>query len=155
MRKPHQVAVGAWRVDDDEIEAALDRAHRGDELLEFGVLVLGDQHRLAGLDAVMHGQFECKTGAPRPGAPVADVTRETLLAAVEIDGGDPLAGLHQRNGNVQGGGGFARTALLVTQHHHVGRAGLTLTSLLQHASTPSVLSDRAHPWSSKMHRALR
>ena len=54
----------------------------------------------------MHGNFEIETGAARPGAAVADVTGEALLAAIEIDGGDALAGLHQRDGNMQGGGGF-------------------------------------------------
>src|SRR5579871_4864526 len=37
---------------------------------------------------------------------------------------------------MQGRGRFARTTLLVAQHHDVSRARLTLTSLQQHASTP-------------------
>jgi hypothetical protein len=44
---------------------------------------------------------------------VVDVTGETLLATIEIDGGDALARFQQGHSNVQGGGGFARTALLV------------------------------------------
>ena len=46
-----------------------------------------------------------------------NVTGKALLAAIEIDGGDPLARLHQGNGDVQGYGGFARPALFVTQHN--------------------------------------
>ncbi len=48
---------------------------------------------------------------------VVDVMGEALLAAIQIDSGDALAGFHQGNGDVQGCSGFARTALLVTQHN--------------------------------------
>jgi hypothetical protein len=58
-----------------------------------------------------------------------------LLAAIEVDGGDALAGFHQGNGNVQGRRGFSRPALLVSQHNHVRRPRLPLTSLHQHVST--------------------
>jgi len=61
----------------------------------------------------MNRNFEIEAGAPRPGPPVVDVAGEALLPAIEIDGGDPLARLHQGDGNVQSGGGFTRTALLV------------------------------------------
>ena len=54
----------------------------------------------------MHGDFEIEAGAARPGAAVADVAGEALLAAVEIDGGDALAGFHQGDSDMQGGGGF-------------------------------------------------
>src|SRR5882724_9653336 len=84
----------------------------------------------------MYGNFEVKTGTVGPGAPIVDVTREALLAAIEINGGDALAGFHQGDGDMQGGGGFTRSTLLVAQHNDVSRAGLTLTSLHQHASTP-------------------
>ena len=137
MRQPHQIGVGTRRIDDDEIEGTLDRADRFHELLELGVFIVGDLHRLAELDAEMHGNFEIETGTARPGAAVADVAGETLLAAVEIDGGDALTGFHQGDSDVQGGGGFSRTALLVAQHDDVRRAGLTLTSLNQHYSTPA------------------
>jgi hypothetical protein len=53
----------------------------------------------------------------------------SLLAAIEIDGGDALAGLHQRDGDMQRGGGLPRTALLVAQHNDMRRAGLPLASL--------------------------
>src|ERR1700732_379901 len=84
----------------------------------------------------MYGNLEVKTGTVGPDAPVVDVTREALLAASEIDGGNALAGFHQGDGDMQGGGGFTRSTLLVAQHNDVSRAGLTLTSLHQHSSTP-------------------
>ena len=136
VRQPHQVAVGTRGIDHDEIEGPLDRAHRVHELLEFGGFIVGDLHGLAELDAAMHGNFEIEAGAARPGAAVVDVTGETLLAAIEIDGGDALAGFHQGDRDMQGGGGFARTALLIAQHNDVRRAGLPLTSLHQHALIP-------------------
>jgi hypothetical protein len=120
MSKPHQVAIGAGRVDDDEIEGPLDCAHGIHELLELGRFVVGDLHGLAKLDAVMHGEFEIEAGTAGPGAPIADVTGETLLPAVEIDRGNPLAGLQQGDGNMQRGGGFAGTAFLIAQHDDMG-----------------------------------
>ncbi len=119
MRQTHQIGVGTRRIDDDEIEGTLDGAHRLHELLELGIFIVGDLHRLAELDAVVHGNFEIETGAARPRAPVGDVAGKTPLAAVEIDGGDTLSGLQQGNGNMQGRGGFSRPALLVSQHHDV------------------------------------
>jgi hypothetical protein len=98
-------------------------------LLELGVLVVGDLHRFAKLDAVMHGDFEIEPGAAGPRPAVVDVPGKALLAAIEVDGGDALSGFHQRDSNMQGGGGFSRTALLVAQHNHVRRAGLPLTGL--------------------------
>src|ERR1700682_2641018 len=129
MRQPHQIGVRARRVDDDEIEAALDRADRFHELEKFGIFIVRDLHRLTELDAEMDGEFETQTGAARPGLPIRDVAGKTLLAAIEIDGGDALTGFHQGNSDMQSGGGFSRTALLVAEHDYMRRAGLTLTSL--------------------------
>src|SRR5882724_3726922 len=122
MRKAHQIAVGSRRIDHDEVERPFDDADGIHELLELGVLVLRDLHGLAELDAAMDRQFERKTGAARPDAAIADITGEALLPAIEIDGGDALTSFHQGNGDVQRGGRFARTALLVAQHDDVSRA---------------------------------
>jgi hypothetical protein len=132
MGQPHQVAVGARRIDDDEVETALDRRHRLHELKELGILVLGDLHGLAELDAAMHRQLEVEVGAARPGGAVVDVAGEALLAAVEVDGGDALAGLQERNCDVQGGGRFAGAALFIAEHDDMRRAGLALASLHKH-----------------------
>ena len=118
-------------------QGTLDCAHRLHELLELGIFIVGDLHRLAELDAVVHGNFEVETGAARPRAPVGDVAGKTLLAAVEIDGGDTLSGLHQGNGDMQRGGGFSRPALLVAQHDDMRRTELSLTRLNQHDSIPA------------------
>ena len=84
----------------------------------------------------MHGNFEIKAGAARPGTPVFDVAGKALLAAIEVDGGNALAGFHQGDSDMQSGGRFARTALLIAQHDDVRRTGPPLSSLHQHASTP-------------------
>jgi hypothetical protein len=44
-----------------------------------------------------------------------------LLPAIEIDRGNALAGLHQGNGYVHGGGGFSRSALLTSKYDNVRR----------------------------------
>ncbi|MGY3420593.1 hypothetical protein ACVWZW_001068 [Bradyrhizobium sp. F1.13.4] len=132
VRKPHQVAVGAGRIDDDEVEAALDRRDRLHELKELRILVLGDLHGLAELDAAMQRQFEVELGAARPGGSVVDVVSKALLTAVEVDGGDALAGFQKRDCNVQGGGRLAGAALLVAEHDNMRRAGLALASLHKH-----------------------
>jgi len=131
VRKTHQIAVRSRRIDNDEIEGALDRADRRHEFPALRRLVLRDLHGLARRDAAMNRKLEVEAGASRPGPPIADVTGEALLPAVEIDGGDALARLEQGHGHVQRGGGFSRTALLVAQHHNMRRARL-LTCLHQH-----------------------
>ena len=85
----------------------------------------------------MLGKFKIEPGAVCPGAPVVDVMRKALLAAIEINGGDALTGFHQGDGDMQGGGGFTLTALLVAQDNDMSRARLPLTSLHQHSSTPA------------------
>ena len=51
------------------------------------------------------------------GAAIADVMRQGLLAAVHVDGGDAMAGIEQVDGQVEGGGRLARTALLVAHYN--------------------------------------
>src|SRR5262249_32534086 len=83
-----------------------------------------------------HRDLQIEPCTAAPGGAIVDVTGEALLAAIEVDGGHPLTGLQQGNSNVQGGRGLARPALLVAQHDHVGRSGLSLTRLHKHRSTP-------------------
>src|SRR4029077_15202910 len=71
-----------------------------------------------------------------PSAAIIDVTGETLLAAIEIDRGDALAGFQQSDRDVEGGGGFARATLLVPQYNDMSRGGLALTCPHQHCSSP-------------------
>src|ERR1700732_1966397 len=84
----------------------------------------------------MDRKLETKTGAVCPDAAIIDVARETLLAAIEIDRGNALAGFHQGNRDMQSGGGFTRATLLVAEHNDVTGAGLPLASLHQHAPSP-------------------
>src|SRR6266852_7883022 len=98
----------------------------------------------------MHWKLQIEASATRPGATVVDVTGETLLATIEIDGGDTLACLQQGHGDVQGGGGFTRTALLVAQHNDMCGARLPLTRLHQHDLTPANIFNDARPRSSEM-----
>src|SRR4029077_14716110 len=70
--------------------------------------------------------------APRGIAPVLDVMREGLLPAVEIDGGDALSGLEQRDRDMHGGGRLARPALFVAQHDYVRGARYATGCLEQH-----------------------
>jgi hypothetical protein len=70
----------------------------------------------------MHGDFQIEAGAARPGIAVVDVTTETLLPAVKVDGCDALTCFHQGDRDVQSGGGFTRAALLIPQDNYVGGA---------------------------------
>ena len=74
------------------------------------------------------GTFERDAGARRPVAAVLDVMREGLLARVEIDGGDALPGLEQRDRDVHRGGRFARAALLVAEHDDMRGRGSSLVA---------------------------
>ena len=97
MREPHQIAVVARRIDDDEIVGVFDRVDRGGEIVELRRFVVRDQRAVAARDAVMRRQFEIEPGVLRPGLAVLDVMGEALLARVEVDRGDPLARLQQRD----------------------------------------------------------
>jgi len=48
----------------------------------------------------MHREVEIEAGAARPRASVVDVTGEALLATIEVDGSDALAGFQQGNGDM-------------------------------------------------------
>src|ERR1700716_1952577 len=100
----------------------------------------------------MHRKLQIEAGATRPDATIVDVTGETLLATIEIDGGDTLACLQQGHSNVQGGGGFARTAFLVAQHNDMRGARLALTRLHQHDLTPANIFNYARPRSREMRK---
>ncbi len=146
VRETHQIAVGAGRIDDDEVERTLNGTHSRRELREFRRLVLGHHHAGAEFDTAVMRQFEIEAGAARPGSTVGDVAAETLLPAVQIDGGDTLACLQQGDGDMQAGRGLARPALLVAEHDDMRRAGLSLSSLQQHPEVPSHYLQIASGW---------
>ena len=122
VRQPHQIAVVAGRIDDDEIMGVLDRVDGGGEVVELGRLVVGDERAIRARDAIMRRHFELEAGVLGPGAAVVDVVREALLARVEIDGGDALAGFQQRDRDMHRDRGLARAAFFVAEYDAIGRA---------------------------------
>src|SRR5262249_48663653 len=98
---------------------------------------------LGALDAVMRWQIElitCALGpqlelntwARGPGAAVFDVMSEGFLPAVEVDGGNALAGLEQRHRDMQRCCRLARATLFIAEHDHVRRRVCLLSRLVQH-----------------------
>ena len=116
MREPHQIGVGAGRIDHNHVVGVLDRGDGAREAVKLRRLVGVDRGALGAADAIMRRQFERNAGARGPAAAVLDIMGEALLAAVEIDGRDPLPGLEQGHGDMQRGRGFARAALLVAEN---------------------------------------
>ena len=138
MGEPHQIGIVARRIDDDEIVAVLDRAHRFGEGGKFLRLDFVEAEPKTARDAIMNGHFELDAGALGPVAAVLDVMGEAFLPRVEVDGGDALAGLQQRDGDVHRRGRFSRAAFFVTKHDDVRRKRLSDVSLHQHDNaTPS------------------
>ena len=69
---------------------------------EFDCLVLVQLDAGAARDAVMRRHFELDVRALRPVAAIFNVMREALLPGVEIDSGDSLTALYQRDSKMQG-----------------------------------------------------
>jgi hypothetical protein len=84
-------------------------------------------------------------GMARPQAPIVYIPRETALARIEVNGRDALAYIQQRYGDMHGSGRFARTALLVAEHHDVRGCGLGGMRLNQHGRISSCHSYAAPP----------
>jgi hypothetical protein len=81
-------------------------------------------------------ELEIEAAAARPGASVVDVTGEGLLATIEVDGSYALAGLQQRNRDMQSYGGFTGTTLFVAYNNDMRGTRLALICLHQHRLTP-------------------
>src|SRR5262249_14993617 len=139
MREPRQVAVGAGRVDHYEVVGVLDAGYRVGEAAELDRLVFLDLRPVATFDAIVDRQFEIEVRVARPGAAVLDVVGEALLARIKVDGGDALAGLHQRHRDVHGGGRLSRSALLVTENDHVRGNRPGRNSLVHRPPKPTLL----------------
>jgi hypothetical protein len=67
----------------------------------------------------MHRHLETEAGFARPSPPVFDVSGESPLTRVDVYGCDPLANVHQSDGDMHGRRGFARSALFVAKHDNV------------------------------------
>jgi hypothetical protein len=85
----------------------------------------------------MDRHLEIDAGMPRPAAPVGDIVGGALLAGIEVDGGDPLPHVQERDSNVHGGGRFPRAALLVADHDHMRGRRYSRARLNQHDATSS------------------
>ena len=68
----------------------------------------------------------------RPVAAVLDVMGEASLAGIEIDGGDALAGLQQRDSDMHGRGRLSRSAFFVAKDDDMRRERLANIRLHQH-----------------------
>jgi hypothetical protein len=121
MGEPHQIAVMRRRIDHDEVMAILCSGDRSLKIGAFGGLVFRHHGTFDACDAEMRRQFQIDLIPPRPAAPALDIMGEGLLPAVQVDGCDALASLQQRNGDVHRDGGFARAALLITDHDDMRR----------------------------------
>src|ERR1700754_210013 len=73
MGKAAQIAIRARRVDEDEINLAVDRVDRIDKPSAFKLFIVGDLHRPALLDAEVDWQFKIEPGMGGPGTTIADV----------------------------------------------------------------------------------
>ena len=142
MGEPHQIGVVAGRIDHHHVVAVLERADRLREVGEFLRLVGFQRIALGPLHAVMRRQVKRDARAFGPGAAVLDVMGETFLPAVEIDGRHALAGLEQRDRNMQSGGGLARAAFLVAENDHVSGLTSLLDRLDQHDAPPRIRNSR-------------
>jgi hypothetical protein len=93
MRALHEIGVRAGRINQHEIMAVFDLGDGVCEGREFRRLVLVGTHPFDTVDIEMGWPFQIETVALRPGSAVLDVMGEAVLTRVEVDGGDPLAGL--------------------------------------------------------------
>ncbi len=116
MRERRQVGVVTGTVDDDEV------VRPAEPFDDLGKRAAAERLDLAApaahrLEAHMRRDAEIERGLSRPVAPVIDVVRQRLLLVVEIDGGDALTRLDQRDGDVHGNCRFAGAALVVSDNN--------------------------------------
>ena len=96
-----EIAVGSGRVHHDEIVGSLDRPDRLGETGELDRLILVEPRRSAARDAKMGRRLELDVGVPRPHAAILHAAGKASLARIEVDGCEPLAEIHQRDGAAQ------------------------------------------------------
>ena len=71
-------------------------------------------------DAVVRGQFEIEPGVLGPGVAVLEIMGEAFLPRVEVDRGDALPDLQQRERDMHRDRGFARPTLFVAEDNTKG-----------------------------------
>src|SRR5450759_592771 len=67
-------------------------------------------------EAKMVRDLEVANTVLSPSASILNIMGEASLSRIEIDGGDALAGLHQRNCDMHCNSGFARSALFIAHN---------------------------------------
>ena len=138
MREPHEVGVGARRINDDEIMGVLDRARPPRRRRRIPPL---RSRRGAGRRRVRRnnarGASSLSARARRPVAAIVDVVGEAALAGIEIDRGDALAGLQQRDRNMHGRGRLSGTAFFVAKDDDMRRYRRADIRLHQHGYATS------------------
>src|SRR5581483_4106807 len=100
-------------------------------------LDLVEAHTAAARDAIVGGKSELEAGAGRPVAAVFDVVSEAALAGVEINRGDALAGLQQRDSYMHGSCRFSGTAFFVAKNDDMRRYRRADIRLHQHGYATS------------------
>src|ERR1700738_507817 len=137
MTKPSQVAVGSGRINNDEIVRSLYGRDRFRKARELDRLVLIELESGTARDAKMHGHPQVEASLLGPCSPVVDIPRKALLSGIEIDCRDALTEIQKRDRDMHGCGGFARSALLITNHDDVRRLSSARVRLKQHDATTS------------------
>ena len=146
MGQPDEIGVAARRVDDHEID-------RADHLLQcrFEPRLLvglgggavrqgGERHR------GVHRHRQVDALALAISRSVLEVAAERALARVEIERGHLRSLAQQRHGDMQRRCRFARAALLVADHQHMGAFGHAGRLRLRDAGIACRLESVAHRW---------
>ena len=110
----------------------LDRADRFGEGAEFLRLDFIEPHAEAACDAKMPRMLKLDAGPRGPVAPVFNVMCKAALTGVEIDCGDALAGLQQRDSDMHSRSRLSRTAFFVAKDDDMRRIRLAKIRLHQH-----------------------
>src|SRR5665213_1484990 len=112
MSQPHQIIVVAGGIDDDQAVGTSQCINCASQSLPADGLIL-EADIIGAAKTKMIGNIKVAGDAVGPGSPVLDVMREASLSRIEVNCGDTLARLHQRNRDVHGDGGFAGAAFFI------------------------------------------
>src|SRR5258708_38904217 len=103
MSQPHQITVVTGSIDYDHVVCTCQRIDGLGQRLASGGFILGSGI-VETTETKMIGNFEVARNALGPATSVLDIMGEALLPGIEIDCGDALACLDQRNRNMHGDG---------------------------------------------------
>src|SRR6185437_5240195 len=123
VRETGQVRVEAGRVDNEEINLALDLRHGLAEQIELEFLVFLDRITARQRQVIMGGVRQLQTTVLDPAATVPNIGREGLLAAVDIDRRHPKSLIKKVYRQVKGGSRLAGPALFVADYDDMRTSG--------------------------------